>query len=255
MSTHDHVNPEDLPDQYIPTPQERAEMVKRGYKTIFGPQGPGSDYFKEKPWGPFLDLPAEIRLEIYRNMQILEPKLGAETTPHKHIRGILPFLGIYLSCRQIKHEMDHEFQKTIKKRFSGGIDALEEGSTVKGITVETPIGRPLDPILRIPSSFFEDDAYAHHIGSQGWNIYSAPIRENALLPLLDIPFNTLTIAPLEDIALLTPRVLHRWYRWLVLLVYTEGLKPHIKKGTLQLPEGFPKERSEYFKLFDSPFVV
>jgi hypothetical protein len=94
MCSHEHVDQKELPDQYIPTPQERTEAVKRGYKTIFGPEGPQSDYFQEKPWGPFLDLPSEIRLGIYKQMRILELIARAENAHRPHKQGILPYMGI-----------------------------------------------------------------------------------------------------------------------------------------------------------------
>lgn len=51
----------------------------------------------------FLQLPGEIRLEVYKAMS---PPLTAHMSEYK---------GFYLSCRQIKNEMDHEVLRSMKQ--------------------------------------------------------------------------------------------------------------------------------------------
>jgi hypothetical protein len=219
-----------------------------------GVQDAVQNFYREKRRTSFLGLPAEIRLKIYGHMDIhnnsgvwyipgYSPKPGSDDwfvpkhggsrgeqyAIQEKTRGIRPFLGLYLSCRQVKQEMDDENRIFLEKWFKASVEKMEQDPDVKGLKLEIPFERPLQPILRVPSQFFEKDRYMIRKRveqgiwtTRGWltahmvpmeHVYQAPICLEAVKALARLELNSLSIVPLEDPSSLTPRTMERWIRW------------------------------------------
>lgn len=75
---------------------------------------------------PFLDLPAEIRIKIYDIIAV--PTDGP----------LRDYKGLYLACRQIKEEMDHEVVQSMARYLKGWKAKWAENPSTSGITMTIP---------------------------------------------------------------------------------------------------------------------
>lgn len=230
------------------------------------------EYCREKrPRMSFLDLPAEIRVRIYGFLPVLErvynmnactalqpcrvvrqngipslhdwPKIWEkDKREEERLYGIRAFVGLYASCRLVKMEMDYELKKSVEEKFDALLPQMAwspirndfSAPDITDLVLEVPADHPLDPILKIPSHFFDDKRYlGTEYERRGETVYEAPLNPDILDQFVRLEFNSVTIAPLEDISSLTPRVVDCWCRW-----------DHRKRArtTVLVWERFPKER-------------
>ncbi|CAA9962927.1 hypothetical protein CFE70_006351 [Pyrenophora teres f. teres 0-1] len=100
------------------------------------------------PRHPFLALPAEIRLEIYSNMAV----------PRDN--SFWYYRGLYMSCSQVRNEMDHECGKILRKHLEE-IKNSWPSTFGLGLLIPKGFSDMHRVVLRIPELFISLTAVEH----------------------------------------------------------------------------------------------
>jgi hypothetical protein len=113
------------------SPQKKASLPISYYHIIF------EMAVTSTKCSGFLDLPAELRLHIYGSLEVPQ------------VNGLRTIEGFYLSCHQVKSELDHEIGKYIQGHAQHIVQQLD-GENLVGFELRFEPTSPLNLVLKPP---------------------------------------------------------------------------------------------------------